>query len=189
MPDLGNLSLSSTLTLSHCSSDVADAPVKTLPDAFVSEPAFEHRVVKRTRGSLDRVKKPASHKAFQDRLKDPFSHPFLVGAPKMEECCFCRHFIYPGEEVVCSVRGCDARFHSECVKDSVGATSLKKYKCPQHVCFICKQKKHLRCVRCKIAFHNKCAPWPDAVLLLKDHPGLAVCWRHPSDWRLDRKAG
>ncbi|KAK8473222.1 hypothetical protein PHAVU_001G083533 [Phaseolus vulgaris] len=187
MPDLGNLSLSSTLTLSHCSSDVADAPVKTLPDAFVSEPAFEHRVVKRTRGSLDRVKKPASHKAFQDRLKDPFSHPFLVGAPKMEECCFCRHFIYPGEEVVCSVRGCDARFHSECVKDSVGATSLKKYKCPQHVCFICKQKKHLRCVRCKIAFHNKCAPWPDAVLLLKDHPGLAVCWRHPSDWRLDRK--
>ncbi|KAG2398984.1 Histone-lysine N-methyltransferase [Vigna angularis] len=160
MPDLGNLVLSSTLTLSHCSSDVAEAPVKTLPNAFASEPAFEPRVLKRTRGSLDRVKKPASDKAFQDRLKDPFSHPFLVGAPKLWECCFCRHFIYPGEELLCSVRGCDARCHSECAKDSGGATSLKKYKCPQHV---------------------------DAVLPLKDHPGLAVCWRHPSDWRLDRK--
>jgi len=83
MPDLGNLSLSSALTLSHCSSDVPDAPVKTLPNAFASDPAFEPRVLKRTRGSLDRVKKPASHKAFLDRLKDPFSHPYLVGAPKM----------------------------------------------------------------------------------------------------------
>ncbi|WVZ18738.1 hypothetical protein V8G54_006060 [Vigna mungo] len=87
MPDLGNLVLSSTLTLSHCSSDVADAPVKTLPNAFASDPAFEPRVLKRTRGSLDRVKKPASDKAFQDRLKDPFSHPFLVGAPKLEVFC------------------------------------------------------------------------------------------------------
>eukprot|EP00256_Glycine_max_P062645 XP_014632150.1 histone-lysine N-methyltransferase ASHR3 isoform X2 [Glycine max] len=191
MPDLGNLSLSAPLTLSRCSSnDALDAPVKTLPNAFSSEPgsepAFEPRVLKRTRGSLDRVKKPPiADKAFQDRLKDL---PFLVGAPMMEECCFCCHFIYPGDdELLCSVRGCDARYHSECAKDAVGASNLKKFKCPQHVCFICKLKKQFRCVRCKIAFHSKCAPWSDSVVQLKDHPGQAVCWRHPSDWRLDRK--
>jgi len=55
------------------------------------------------------------------------------------------------------------------------------------VCFICKQKLNLlRCVRCTVAFHNKCAPWPEAVIRLEDHPGQAVCWRH-SDWRLDKK--
>ncbi|GAU51182.1 hypothetical protein TSUD_246590 [Trifolium subterraneum] len=54
-------------------------------------------------------------------------------------------------------------------------------------CFICKQKLHLRCVRCPAAFHIKCAPWPEAVIPLKDHPGKAICWRHPSDWRLDKK--
>ncbi|KAG5021200.1 hypothetical protein JHK87_017055 [Glycine soja] len=81
MPDLGNLSLSATFKLSHCSSyDALDAPVKTLTNDFGSKPAFEPRVLKRTRGSLDRVKKPPTvDKAFQDRLKDPF----LVGAPKM----------------------------------------------------------------------------------------------------------
>ncbi|KAG4998845.1 hypothetical protein JHK87_019917 [Glycine soja] len=81
MPDLGNLSLSAALKLSHCSSDDAlDAPVKTLTNGFGSKPAFEPRVLKRTRGSLDRVKKPpTADKAFQDCLKDPF----LVGAPKM----------------------------------------------------------------------------------------------------------
>ncbi|XP_025985252.1 small RNA-binding protein 11, chloroplastic isoform X3 [Glycine max] len=79
--DLGNLSLSAALKLSHCSSDDAlDAPVKTLTNGFGSKPAFEPRVLKRTRGSLDRVKKPpTADKAFQDCLKDPF----LVGAPKM----------------------------------------------------------------------------------------------------------
>ncbi|XP_027348242.1 histone-lysine N-methyltransferase ASHR3 [Abrus precatorius] len=184
MPDLANLSLSATLSLPHCSSD---APLKTLPNSFVSEPPFEPRVLKRTRGSLDRVQKPNNNKPFEDRLKDPFSLPFLVGASKMDECCFCRHCICPGEELLCSVRGCDARYHVECAKEVVGAASLKKFKCPQHVCFICKAKKQLTCVRCKIAFHSKCAPWPDAVMHLKDHPGQAVCWRHPSDWRLDRK--
>ncbi|KHN16958.1 Histone-lysine N-methyltransferase ASHR3 [Glycine soja] len=133
MPDLGNLSLSAALKLSHCSSDDAlDAPVKTLTNGFGSKPAFEPRVLKRTRGSLDRVKKPPTvDKAFQDRLKDPF----LVGAPKMGECCFCCHFIYPGDdELLCSVRGCDARYHSECAKEeAVGPSTLKKFKCQQHV--------------------------------------------------------
>ncbi|RZC10218.1 Histone-lysine N-methyltransferase ASHR3 [Glycine soja] len=136
MPDLVNLSLSAALKLSHCSSDDAlDVPVKSLTNGFGSEPAFEPRVLKRTRGSLDRVKKPpTADKAFQDRLKDPF----LVGAPKM-------------------------------------------------VCFICKKKKQFWCVRCKVAFHSKCAAWSDSVLQLKDHPGHTVCWRHPYDWHLDWK--
>ncbi|KAG4979131.1 hypothetical protein JHK85_033089 [Glycine max] len=123
MSDLGNLSLSAALKLSHYSSDDAlDAPVKTLTNGFDSEPAFETWVLKRTHGSLDRVNKPPPPtRPFQDHLKDPFL------------------------------------------------------------------KKLFRCVRCKIAFHSKCAPWSDLVLQLKDHLGHAVCWRHPSDWRLDRK--
>ncbi|KAL5129506.1 hypothetical protein HKD37_12G032811 [Glycine soja] len=79
MSDLGNLSLSAALKLSHYSSDDAlDAPVKTLTNGFDSEPAFETWVLKRTHGSLDRVNKPPPPtRPFQDHLKDPF----LVGAP------------------------------------------------------------------------------------------------------------
>ncbi|KHN31851.1 Histone-lysine N-methyltransferase ASHR3 [Glycine soja] len=113
MPDLVNLSLFAALKLSHCSSDDAlDVPVKSLTNGFDSEPAFEPRILKRTRGSLDR---------------------------------------------------------GECV------------------CFICKKKKQFWCVRCKVAFHSKCAAWSDSVLQLKDHPGHTVCWRHPYDWHLDWK--
>ncbi|KAG5115118.1 hypothetical protein JHK82_038387 [Glycine max] len=91
MPDLVNLSLFAALKLSHCSSDDAlDVLVKSLTNGFDSEPAFEPRILKRTRGSLDRVKKPpTADKAFQDCLKDPF----LVGAPKMGECCFVAIFV------------------------------------------------------------------------------------------------
>ncbi|OMO98603.1 hypothetical protein CCACVL1_04161, partial [Corchorus capsularis] len=38
-----------------------------------------------------------------------------------------------------------------------------------------------------MASHDKCAPWPDAVIHLKDKPGRAICWRHPTNWRLDKK--
>ncbi|KAL2982673.1 hypothetical protein AAZX31_12G000200 [Glycine max] len=157
MSDLGNLSLSAALKLSHYSSDDAlDAPVKTLTNGFDSEPAFETWVLKRTHGSLDRG-----------------------------ECRFCCHFIYIGDdELLCSVRGCDTRYHSECAKEAVGPSTLKKFKVSTTCRFL---KKLFRCVRCKIAFHSKCAPWSDSVLQLKDHLGHAVCWRHPSDWRLDRK--
>jgi len=62
---------------------------------------------------------------------------FLLCVWVQEECCFCCHFIYPGDdELLCSVRGCDARYHSECAKDAVGASNLKKFKCPQHVGFL-----------------------------------------------------
>ena len=53
------------------------------------------------------------------------------------ECCFCCYVIYPGDdELLCSVRGCDARYHSECAKEeAVGPSTLKKFKCQQHVGF------------------------------------------------------
>lgn len=38
-----------------------------------------------------------------------------------------------------------------------------------------------------MASHDKCAPWPDAVMHLEGQPGRAICWRHPTDWRLDGK--
>lgn len=57
----------------------------------------------------------------------------------------------------------------------------------EQACFICKQRVDWRCVRCSIASHDKCAAWPDEVIYLKDRPGKAVCWRHPTDWREDRK--
>ncbi|KAG4966668.1 hypothetical protein JHK87_032319 [Glycine soja] len=105
MSDLGNLSLSAALKLSHYSSDDAlDAPVKTLTNGFDSEPAFETWVLKRTHGSLDRVNKPPPPtRPFQDHLKDPFL-------------------------LLCSVRGCDTRYHSECAKEAVGPSTLKKFK-------------------------------------------------------------
>ncbi|KAL2982670.1 hypothetical protein AAZX31_13G354000 [Glycine max] len=101
---------------------------------------------------------------------------------------FCCHFRYLGDdELLCSVRGSDACYHSECAKEAVGSSTLKRFKCPLHVCFICKKKKQFWCVRCKVAFHSKCAAWSDSVLQLKDHPGHTVCWRHPYDWHLDWK--
>ncbi|KAK9213535.1 hypothetical protein WN943_002923 [Citrus x changshan-huyou] len=54
-------------------------------------------------------------------------------------------------------------------------------------CFICRQRLQWRCVRCTIASHDKCAPWPDRVIHLKDQPGRAVCWRHPPKWLLDKQ--
>ncbi|KAF7806575.1 histone-lysine N-methyltransferase ASHR3 [Senna tora] len=226
MPDLGHLSLSATLALSDCPnlnapsepSDLTGSlypvPVKTLGNGCISDhtlllPALqpdeahngnEFRVSKRSRGSLNRVKKAVDDKGLEDHAKDCSEKkmdsgisrlgstlPFLVGAPKMAECLFCHHFVDPGKEILCSVRGCERVYHIECAKEAVGVSNVKKFKCPQHVCFICKQKLHSRCERCTMAFHVKCAPWPDAVMPLKDHPGRAVCWRHPNDWRLDRK--
>lgn len=60
------------------------------------------------------------------------------------------------------------------------------YFCKQ-ACFICKQKAYWRCTRCLVAAHTKCAPWPDKVIYPISQPGRAVCWRHPTDWRLEKK--
>ncbi|KAG5033562.1 hypothetical protein JHK85_017544 [Glycine max] len=223
MPDLGNLSLSAAFKLSHCSFDDAlDAPVKTLTNGFGSKPAFEPRVLKRTRGSLDLVKKPpTADMTFQDRLKDPF----LVGAPKM---FILRIFTMPylgnlsllvafklshcssDDALDAPVKtltngfGSKLAFEPRVLKRTRGSldrvkkppTTDKAFQdrlkdpflvgAPKMLCFICK-KKQFRRVRCKVAFHSKCSPWSDSVLQLKDNPGHTVCWRHPSDWRLDKK--
>ncbi|KAI9117622.1 hypothetical protein K1719_011788 [Acacia pycnantha] len=199
---------------SDITSSLYTVPVKSLGNCYISnhnllfpvlqqdeaQSGNEFRVSKRSRGSLDRVNKAANDRGSEDHVKDwsekkidsglcrlSCTLPFLVGAPKMVECLFCHHFVYPGKEVICSVRDCERVYHIECAKEAGGISNLKKFKCPHHACFICKQKVHLRCERCTIAFHTKCAPWPDAVMHSKDHPGRAVCWRHPTDWRLDRK--
>ncbi|XP_030954942.1 histone-lysine N-methyltransferase ASHR3 isoform X1 [Quercus lobata] len=223
MPDLGNLSLSSSLALTNLKLVPDPDPPKTLDqearhwDQRLRFPILHKgdisdvngngngngngiRVLKRSRGSLDRPKKANNGKSLEDHVKAwalskmelgvPESHcslPFLVGAPKMIECLVCHNYIYPEEGVLCSVRGCQGLYHIQCAKEKLQVSNLKKFKCPQHACFICKQKLHWRCVRCPIASHDKCAPWPDQVRHFESQPGKAVCWRHPSDWRLDRK--
>ncbi|XP_010432931.1 PREDICTED: histone-lysine N-methyltransferase ASHR3 isoform X3 [Camelina sativa] len=54
-------------------------------------------------------------------------------------------------------------------------------------CFLCKGRALWRCIKCPMAAHDKHSPWPKEILHLKDQPGKAVCWRHPTDWRQDTK--
>ncbi|KAK6135630.1 hypothetical protein DH2020_030641 [Rehmannia glutinosa] len=103
------------------------------------------------------------------------SLPFLVGAPKSVQCGVCQNVVYPEEKIFCSVRGCRV-------------CSLKKAYISDiyfvQACFLCKQKNHLwRCIRCPIACHEKCAPFPENVIHFPDRPGEAICWKHPTDWR------
>ncbi|PON99308.1 Histone-lysine N-methyltransferase, SET [Trema orientale] len=208
MPDLGNLSLSASLTLTRCPNlkSLTDPPpdpdspsnsVKAIGGQVRNGTGI--RVWRRSRPRLNRAKKASNAKTMEDHvsawvnrkkesgLPESRCHlPFLVGAKKMVECLVCYSFIYPGEGVVCTVRGCRGVYHIKCVKDRLGICNLKKFKCPQHACFICKQNPNWRCMRCPMAAHNKCAAWPGEVIHLKDQPGKAVCWRH-TDWRLDRK--
>ncbi|XP_050215222.1 histone-lysine N-methyltransferase ASHR3 isoform X2 [Mercurialis annua] len=113
--------------------------------------------------------------------------PFLVSAKKIAECRVCHHFIFPEEEVSCSVRNCGVVYHFVCAKETFHISNRKNFKCPQHACFVCRQNFHWRCVRCSMASHDKCGPWPDKVIHLTEQPRRAVCWRHPTDWRLDKK--
>ncbi|XP_013674044.2 histone-lysine N-methyltransferase ASHR3 [Brassica napus] len=115
--------------------------------------------------------------------------PFLVGAKRKGDCLVCRKLVYPGEEVLCSVRGCQGVYHLLCAKESLGFHNLGKFRCPQHECFVCKQRTQWRCVKCPMAAHDKHAPWPNEILHMKDQPGRALCWRHSTDWRLDTKSG
>ncbi|KAL8040907.1 hypothetical protein ABFX02_10G130600 [Erythranthe guttata] len=115
------------------------------------------------------------------------SLPFLVGAPKSVQCGVCQNTVYPEQSVLCTVRGCRGVFHLTCAKESLGLSSSKQFKCPQHACFLCEKKNHLwRCIRCPIACHDKCAPFPENVINFPDRPGEAICWRHDADWRLDK---
>lgn len=49
------------------------------------------------------------------------------------ECLVCHYYVYPGEEVVCSVRGCQGVYHGKCVKEKLRISNMKKFKCQQHV--------------------------------------------------------
>ncbi|XP_021750138.1 histone-lysine N-methyltransferase ASHR3-like [Chenopodium quinoa] len=113
---------------------------------------------------------------------------FLEGSNRLVECRACSSYIYPGDEVSCAVRGCKGTYHLKCAKDNFRYSVTRKFKCPQHVCFICKQKFIWRCVRCEVASHDKCAAWPDKVIHLSERPGWTVCWRHPKDWRQEHGA-
>ncbi|XWS27243.1 hypothetical protein CRYUN_Cryun26dG0098000 [Craigia yunnanensis] len=113
--------------------------------------------------------------------------PFLVGSKKLVECIHCHKLIYPGEEVCCSIRGCQGVYHKTCANESLRMSNPKKFQCPQHVCFVCRQRLQWRCICCTISSHDKCSPWPDAVIHLKEKPGRAICWRHPTNWRLDKE--
>ncbi|KAJ8562146.1 hypothetical protein K7X08_011437 [Anisodus acutangulus] len=113
--------------------------------------------------------------------------PLLIHAPKLVECSVCQRLIFPGEEVECSVRDCTGLFHLTCAKERLGLSSPKTFKCPQHVCYVCNKKIHLwRCIRCTLASHDKCAAFPEHVVHLNDQPGRVICWKHPSDWRLEK---
>ncbi|KAI3444068.1 hypothetical protein Pfo_000733 [Paulownia fortunei] len=143
-----------------------------------------------------RVKGPTTAKLVQEWSKRKIeegipefkcSLPFLVGAPKLVQCGVCQNVVYPEEKIFCSVRGCRGVFHLTCAKESLSFSSSKRFKCPQHACFLCSQKNHLwRCIRCPIACHDKCAPFPEHVIHFPDRPGEAICWRHHADWRLEK---
>ncbi|XP_010268461.1 PREDICTED: histone-lysine N-methyltransferase ASHR3 isoform X2 [Nelumbo nucifera] len=162
---------------------------------------FVRRDSKRlARGEMERTKKAVMGKSLEDHVKAwaekkvasgvPEKEcflPFLVNATKMVECCLCCKVVYPGDELSCSVRGCQEVYHLKCAKERLGFSSSKSFKCPQHACFVCKQKGHWCCVRCTIASHTKCAPWPEDVICLTNQQRRAVCWRHSTNWKLEKK--
>ncbi|KAG2668127.1 hypothetical protein I3760_15G145500 [Carya illinoinensis] len=199
-PDLGNPQCpSSVKTLGEeCDREqTLSFPVLREGEANVGN---EIRALRRNRGSLDRARKASNGKGLEDYVRtwvqkkmesgvpeSRCSLPFLVGAKKMVDCLVCHDIIYPGDEVLCSVRDCQGVYHLECAKARLQISNLKNFKCPQHACFICKNRLYWRCVQCPMASHDKCAPWPDTVMHLEGQSGRAVCWRHPTNWRLDRE--
>jgi hypothetical protein len=95
MPDMANLSISTVLSSTVKPNPTDDANVldsaaaaveEPLPDAeFGSDNGSHARILKRSRSSLT---KTGNAKSFWDRLTDPHSLPFLVGAPKMVDSYF-----------------------------------------------------------------------------------------------------
>ncbi|KAK3006144.1 hypothetical protein RJ639_016222 [Escallonia herrerae] len=176
MPDLGNLFSSSSPVLTRCPSlkPVSDGPdpspsssAQTVPTNHPSEPNSDHP-----------PQFPPPHRV--DTQKPEATDCPMVGCnPFQAECRLCQTIIYPGGELLCSVRDCQGAYHLKCAKERLGYSSWKKFKCPQHGCYVCKQKMKLwRCVKCELASHDKCAAFPQSVLQFHDQPGRAICWRH-----------
>ncbi|KAG6531437.1 hypothetical protein ZIOFF_005244 [Zingiber officinale] len=57
--------------------------------------------------------------------------PFLTNAPRTVDCRMCNRPIFPGDEIRCTVVGCQEGYHLTCVKQMIGPT-CKPFKCPQH---------------------------------------------------------
>lgn len=150
---------------------------------------FKKKVVK---GLLEDYLKVWMDKNMQaGALESEHCLPFLVHAPRRVECYQCKALVSSGKEVLCTVLNCRRAFHLVCAKNLQGRSWSRKgeFKCPQHVCMACGSRVGLwRCVRCPVAVHKACSPWPEAMTLLRDTPGPAVCWRHHEDWRLDHKS-
>ncbi|XP_068652375.1 histone-lysine N-methyltransferase ASHR3 isoform X2 [Aristolochia californica] len=150
---------------------------------------------------LEKKKKAASLMSLEDHVKmwvkkkvasgvpeKECCLPFLTNAPKAVECRLCSKIIYTGEEILCSVRGCEEAFHKTCAMSTPGVSSSKRFTCPVHACFACKKKGYYwRCMRCTISAHRRCEAWPDNVIHPTGQPRKAVCWMHHADWRLEKK--
>ncbi|CAO2046543.1 unnamed protein product [Urochloa humidicola] len=133
-----------------------------------------------------RVSEWAARKAAAGVPANHCELPFLTGAPKAVECRLCSKVIYAGEKIKCSVGRCTEAFHLNCVVKGTSNFTVESFRCPQHVCMVCKQKNFFwRCGRCTVAAHTKCAPWP--VIHVKEQGGTAICWRHPSNWLLQNE--
>ncbi|KAK3024867.1 hypothetical protein RJ639_044479 [Escallonia herrerae] len=183
MPDLGNLFSSSPPVPTCCPSlkPVSDGPdpspsssAQTVPTDHPSDPNSDHP-----------PQFPPPHGVDTQKLEA--TDCLVIGCnPFQAECRLCQTIIYPGGELSCSVRDCEGAYHLKCAKERLGYSSWKKFKCPQHGCYVCKQKMKLwRCVKCELASHDKCAAFPQGVLQFHDQPGKAICWRH-TNCRLEK---
>ncbi|KAA8535415.1 hypothetical protein F0562_030418 [Nyssa sinensis] len=103
------------------------------------------RVFRRTQGWAERRKKWSGRKSLDGHVKAWVAKkiesgipaqrcflPFLIGAPRLVQCHVCQNLVYPGEEVLCSVCGCQEVYHLTCAKERLGFSSFRKFKCPQH---------------------------------------------------------
>ncbi|XP_074371528.1 histone-lysine N-methyltransferase ASHR3-like isoform X3 [Apium graveolens] len=112
----------------------------------------------------------------------------LLGPHKLVVCRICQKLVHPGTGILCSASGCEAVYHLICSKRRLEVSSSQQFMCPQHACFFCKRKfQLLRCVKCELAWHAKCSPSSEHVMLLPDQPGQAICWKHPTDWHQENK--
>ena len=62
-----------------------------------------------------------------------FVYCFCSENSSQVECIHCHKLIYPGEEVCCSIRGCQGVYHKTCANESLRMSNPKKFQCPQHV--------------------------------------------------------